>query len=40
VPGVSREEFERCRREGRCLRCKQTGHVAKDCHKPVQRLNW
>lgn len=40
VPGVSKEEFERCRKEGLCLKCKQSGHLARDCTKPVQRLKW
>lgn len=40
VAGVSKEEFERCRREGLCLKCKQGGHIARDCSKPVQRLKW
>lgn len=40
VPGVSKEEYERCRKEGLCLKCKQTGHLARDCSKPMQRLKW
>jgi hypothetical protein len=40
VPGISKEEYERCRKEGLCLKCKQTGHLARDCSKPVQRLKW
>ena len=39
VPGISKEDYERCRRENRCLRCKQPGHVARDCNKPVS-LKW
>jgi hypothetical protein len=31
VPGVSREDYERCRTEGLCINCKKPGHVAKDC---------
>ncbi|MCW2743448.1 MAG: hypothetical protein JWR45_3870 [Blastococcus sp.] len=31
VPNISREEFQRCRRLGLCLRCKQSGHVARNC---------
>ena len=31
VPGLSREEFFRLRKEGKCLRCKQKGHFARDC---------
>ena len=35
VPGVTKADYERCRKEGLCLRCKQAGHVARDCSKPV-----
>lgn len=31
VPNISRDEFQRCRRLGLCLRCKQSGHVARNC---------
>jgi hypothetical protein len=31
VSGVSKEDFARCRAEGRCLNCHQTGHVAREC---------
>jgi hypothetical protein len=31
VPNISKEEFTRCRRLGLCLRCKQPGHVARNC---------
>ena len=40
VPGISKEEYERCRKEGLCLKCKQSGHLARDCTKAVQRLKW
>jgi len=40
VPGVSKEEYARCRKEGLCLKCKQSGHLARDCTKPVQHLKW
>ena len=40
VPGVSKEEYARCRKEGLCLKCKQTGHLARDCSKSMQRLKW
>jgi hypothetical protein len=40
VPGVSKEEFERCRKEGLCLKCKEAGHLARDCTKPVRHLKW
>ena len=32
VPNISKEEFTRCRRMGLCLRCKQPGHVARNCN--------
>jgi hypothetical protein len=31
APSVSKEEFDRCRRLGLCLRCKKTGHTARFC---------
>lgn len=34
VPNVSKADYERCRRENRCLRCKQPGHVAGKCTRP------
>ena len=36
VPNVSKEDFARCRQENRCLKCKEIGHVAKECSKPVR----
>ena len=39
VPNVSKEDYERCRREGRCLNCKQKDHVARDC-KNSHSLKW
>jgi hypothetical protein len=39
IPGITREVYQRCRAEGVCIRCKETGHIAKDCKKPI-RLNW
>lgn len=33
-PYLPPEEFTRCMREGLCLRCKQTGHVARNCPQP------
>ena len=30
---LTKEERERCMREGLCLRCRQKGHMAKDCPK-------
>jgi hypothetical protein len=36
VPGISRDEFQRCRLAGLCLRCKQQGHIARNCtNKPT-----
>ena len=40
VPGVSKADYERCRREGLCLKCKSPGHVARECTKPVNNLKW
>ena len=40
VPGVTKEEFERCRKEGLCLKCKEAGHLARDCDKAVKPLKW
>jgi hypothetical protein len=31
VPGLSKEEFTRLRSEGKCFRCKKTGHIANRC---------
>jgi hypothetical protein len=31
VPGLSKEEFDRLMKEGKCFRCKQTGHLARNC---------
>jgi hypothetical protein len=39
VPGISKADYERCRRENVCLRCKEPGHVANTCTKSV-RSNW
>lgn len=39
VPGVSHEDYQRCRREGVCIKCKKPGHVADEC-KGELRLNW
>jgi len=39
VPNVSKEDYDRCRREGRCLNCKQKDHVARDC-KNSHSLKW
>lgn len=37
VPGVSRQEFERCYKAGLCLVCKQRGHVARNCPNQSSR---
>lgn len=34
APFLSKEEFTRCMKEGLCLRCKQPGHVARNCSLP------
>jgi hypothetical protein len=31
APPLSKEEYERCRREGLCLKCKKSGHTARFC---------
>ena len=41
VPGVSKEEYERCRRENLCIKCKKPGHIASNCtSKSVHPLKW
>ncbi len=41
APAMSKEEYERCRREGLCLQCKKPGHTARFClantSKPKQQ---
>lgn len=39
VPGVTKEDYARCRAEGLCLNCKEKGHNAASCTKP-RRLKW
>jgi hypothetical protein len=34
APFMPREELQRCRREGLCLRCKKPGHIARQCSLP------
>lgn len=34
APFLSKEEFTRCMKNGLCLRCKQQGHVARNCPHP------
>jgi hypothetical protein len=31
VPDLSRDEFDRLSREGKCFQCRQTGHLARNC---------
>ncbi len=33
VPNLSREEFDRLSREGKCFHCRQPGHLARNCPK-------
>lgn len=33
VPNLSKEDYQRLRREGKCFRCRQTGHVGRLCPK-------
>lgn len=39
VADVSKEDFNRCRAENRCLQCHEVGHVANGCTKP-RSLKW
>ena len=41
VPNLSKADYERCRRENRCLKCKEVdaNHIARDCTKPLS-LKW
>ena len=39
VPNISKADYARCRAEGRCLKCRKAGHVARDCTNP-QSTNW
>jgi hypothetical protein len=39
VPGLSREDIDRLRREGRCFKCKKAGHTKRDC-TDAPRLKW
>lgn len=36
---LSQEEFTYCQRNKLCLRCKEPGHVARYCTKPIKPLN-
>ena len=33
APGMSREEFDKLMKEGKCFKCKETGHLARNCPK-------
>jgi hypothetical protein len=40
VPGLKPEDISRLRAEGRCFRCKKTGHMKNECPSaPPSRLN-
>ena len=34
IQNVSKEDYERCRIEGRCINCKKSGHIARECTNP------
>jgi hypothetical protein len=36
---VSQDEFKYCQQHRLCLRCKESGHVARYCTKPIKHLN-
>jgi hypothetical protein len=36
---LSQDEFAYCQRNRLCLRCKEVGHIARNCGKPVKPLN-
>lgn len=40
VDGVSADEVKKCREKGLCIKCKQAGHFARDCSKPVVPLKF
>ena len=37
IPKLTPEEREKCMREGLCLRCRQQGHMARECPKNANR---
>lgn len=37
VPGLSKDEYDRLSKEGKCFRCKEGGHLARNC--PKKSLN-
>ena len=36
---ASQDEFKYCQQHRLCLRCKESGHVARYCTKPIKHLN-
>jgi hypothetical protein len=32
IPGITAEEYFRCRAEQLCLKCKKPGHIARNCN--------
>ena len=36
---LSQQDFAYCQRNRLCLRCKEPGHIARNCNKPVKSLN-
>ena len=39
IAGLKPGDIDRCRREGRCFKCRETGHSKRNCPNPI-RLNW
>lgn len=39
APAVSREEYQRCREKGLCLKCKKPGHIARFCMEATPQSN-
>jgi hypothetical protein len=40
VPGIKVGDIERLRKEGKCFRCKQKGHMKRECPQGVRPLNY
>ena len=38
VPNLSREEYDKCMKEGRCFKCKAPNHLARNCNKNNNRF--